>query len=367
MVVSTDLTHVLVVDDSVVTRQALVKLLTEAGGFEVVVASDAFFALRRIALSRPDVVVLDLQMPGMDGLTLLHKIMEEDPLPVVICSAFSGTAAGAAIDALEAGAVAVVKKPMADRGSFGDSGMAIVDAVRGAAPARLRARGRRPAGAPRPLDVVRPLPQIASSGAAARAGGEPMVVAAGASTGGTEALQHVLRAMPANAPGFVIVQHMPEGFTRAFAERLDELCAMEVREAHDGDRIHEGLALIAPGNRHLRLYGRPESGFHVGVSDGPLVSRHRPSVDVLFQSCAENAGVHALGVILTGMGADGAEGLLAMRRAGALTLAQDEATSVVFGMPKEAISRGAAQEVLPLSSLPAVILSHRPSKHPAKA
>ncbi len=340
-------TRVLVVDDSAVVRQTLLALLTEGGRFEVAVAADPFIAMRRMAVQRPDVIVLDLQMPRMDGLTFLRKLMAEDPVPVVVCSAFAPHNGRVAIDALEAGAVDVITKPSLDvRGFLEEQLVSIVDVLQAAAKARLPLRrGSMPADARR---------ESASFDRRCPGMPRPPVVAIGASTGGTQALRAVLRAMPADAPCFLIVQHMPPGFTRAFSERLDQESALTVREAQDGDRVETGYALVAPGDKHLRLR-EDARGYFVEVCHGPLVSRHRPSVDELFRSVALYAGHRAIGVLLTGMGDDGADGLLEMKRAGAATLAQDEATSIVFGMPKEAIRRGAADEVLPLPLIPEAI------------
>jgi two-component system chemotaxis response regulator CheB len=341
-------TRVLVVDDSAVVRQTLTKLLSDAGGFEVEVAADPIIAMRRMADARPDVIVLDLEMPRMDGLTFLGKIMAEDPIPVVVCSSFSRSAGRAAITALSAGAVDIVTKPeLGVRDFLEESAVAIVDAVRAAARARLPGRIG-PA-------AQRPAPRAAPAASPATPAEWP-IVAVGASTGGTEALAEILRAMPADGPSMLIVQHMPEGFTRAFAERLNASSAMEVKEAANDDPVRPALALIAPGNRHLRLRGRAPR-HRVEVSGGPFIARHRPSVDALFESVARSAGAAAVGVLLTGMGDDGAQGLLAMRDAGARTLVQDEASSVVFGMPRAAIQRGAAQEVLSLHAIIDAILA----------
>jgi two-component system chemotaxis response regulator CheB len=299
------------------------------------------------------VIILDLEMPRMDGLTFLHKIMTDDPIPVVICSSFTGTGTEAAVLAMEEGAVEIVTKPkLGLREFFEESAVLFVDAVRAAA----RARVGRPAGAGRPVqpklsaDVVIP----AIRPIRPPSGREP-VVAVGASTGGTDALRELLQALPADSPGLVIVQHMPERFTKALADRLNRSCRIEVREAQHGDRVTAGRALIAPGNRHLALAARGAS-YTVTVMDGPLVSRHRPSVDVLFRSVAQAAGPRAVGVILTGMGDDGAQGMVELKRAGAATIAQDEATCAVFGMPAEAIARGVVDEVVPLGSIASTVL-----------
>jgi two-component system, chemotaxis family, protein-glutamate methylesterase/glutaminase len=345
---------VLVVDDSAVVRQAATAILSQDPGIVVTVAADPYIALEKMGRSRPDVILLDLEMPRMDGLTFLRKIMAEDPIPVVVCSGLAARGTDAAMRALEEGAVEVLAKPqLGVRDFLHESAATLIETIRGAAEARVRRRAAPKAATPRhTADVVLP-PRPAAPGGRI---GTDVVVAIGASTGGTEALKLVLEAMHADAPGIVIVQHMPERFTAAFARRLDQICRIEVKEAAAGDRVLRGRALIAPGDRHLIL--RRHGGYYeVELSDAPPVSRHRPSVDVLFRSVAQAAGPRAVGVILTGMGDDGAAGLLEMKRAGAATLAQDERTCVVFGMPKEAIVRGAADRVLPLSSIAAAILS----------
>jgi two-component system chemotaxis response regulator CheB len=331
--------HVLVVDDSAVVRQ-MVSTMLGAQGMDVVTASDPLIAMQKMAVRRPDVLLLDIEMPRMDGLTFLRKIMREDPIPVVICSALAGPSSDVAFRALECGAVDVVAKPQIGLRDFlQESAVVLGDVIRGAAHARLQrrlafdSRPRRSAPAPARGTVD-----------------EGRIIALGASTGGTEALRHILTQFPRNAPGTVVVQHMPEVFTGHFAKRLDRDAAITVREAEDGDRLTTGLALIAPGNQHMSVE-RDKKGFYVTLADGPFVSRHRPSVDVLFRSVAAAAGENARAALLTGMGTDGAEGLLTMRHAGAMTLAQDEATSIVFGMPKEAILRGAAEQVLPLDEI----------------
>ncbi len=346
--------HVLVVDDSAVVRQVMATLLVQSPGTTVDAASDPLIAFEKMRRARPDVIVLDLEMPRMDGLTFLRRVMATDPIPVVICSALTGAGTEAAIRAMEAGAVDIVTKPRTGLREFlHDSAVVLVDAVRAAARARMR-----PRGLPRPPEPRLGAEAVVPPRPAALRVTTDTVVAVGASTGGTEALREVLEVLPPDAPGLVVVQHMPEGFTRAFAERLNTLCRIEVKEAAQGDRVLPGRALIAPGNRHT-LVVRSGAHYAVEVVDGPLVSRHRPSVDVLFRSVAQAAGGNAIGVIMTGMGSDGAEGLFEMKRAGAFTLAQDEATSVVFGMPKEAIDRGAVAEVLPLGRIPQGILRRR--------
>jgi two-component system chemotaxis response regulator CheB len=342
--------RILVVDDSAVVRQALTQILAGAG-MQVEVAADPIIAIERIRRRRPDAIVLDIEMPRMDGLTFLRWLMaQEEPVPALICSSLVGPGTDVALQALERGAVGIVAKPaLGVKGFLHDSAAQLVEAVRGAAQARVRCRAappepRRDAGAVLPPRRTAPLASTTSK-----------VVAIGASTGGTEALRSLLKEMPPDAPGIAIVQHMPEVFTAAFARHLHEMCRIEVKEAATGDRICSVRALVAPGNHHLAVR---RSGAHyvAEVLDGPPVSRHRPSVDVLFRSAAQAAGPNAVGVILTGMGDDGARGLLEMREAGAHTVAQDEASCVVFGMPKEAIAAGAACEVLPLQRIAAAVL-----------
>lgn len=341
--------RLLVVDDSAVMRQSMTSLCKRAGGIDVTVAADPLIARTKIARERPDVVLLDIEMPRMDGLTFLRQIMSEDPLPVVVCSALAGRGTEVALRALEEGAVDVVQKPRISLHEFlTDANEMLIDTIRGAASARTRRRAAlaaRPPMPPAESASLRPTVRRTSA----------KVVAIGASTGGTEALREILEALPPDAPGVVIVQHMPEVFTAAFARRLNETCRIEVKEAVDGDRVLDGRALIAPGNKHL-VVRRDGAHYRVFVTDGPLVSRHRPSVDVLFQSVAAAAGINAIGVILTGMGNDGAAGLLDMRQAGAVTIAQDEASSVVFGMPGAAIAKGAAQNVHSLRMMPNAIV-----------
>lgn len=344
--------NVLVVDDSAVVRQTMIALLSRAGGIRVETAADPLIAITKMRQARPDVILLDLEMPRMDGLTFLRKIMTEDPIPVVICSSLTGEGTDAALRAMEEGAVEVITKPKLGVKDFlSESARVLAETVRAAAQARLRpapflsAQKRQTADAILPPGGKHPLVFTTDK-----------VVAIGASTGGTEALRECLEAMPPDAPGIVIVQHMPEGFTRAFADRLNRTCEIEVKEAADGDRVNPGRALIAPGNHHM-LLTRNGAHYAVEIVGGPPVSRHRPSVDVLFRSAAKTAGPNAIGVILTGMGNDGAAGLLEMKEAGAATVAQDEATCVVFGMPKEAIARGAVDAVLPLPEISSYLLT----------
>jgi two-component system chemotaxis response regulator CheB len=334
--------RVLAVDDSAVVRQALLQILRRAGML-VTTASDPIIAMEKMRRERPDVMVLDIEMPRMDGLTFLRKLMEHDPLPVVVCSGLAGPDSEVALHALEEGAVDIVVKPrLGVKGFLEDSAARLVEVVRAASEARVLARRPRAVPARRPRDAEprpRPPPVIHRT--------THKVIVIGASTGGTEALKQILEAMPPDAPGIAIVQHMPEVFTKQFAKRLDQTCRIEVKEAEPEDRLVPGRALLARGNHHL-VVRRSGAHYFVDVLATPPVSLHRPSVNVLFRSAAQAAGQNAVGVILTGMGDDGADGMAELKRAGAHTIAQDEATSVVFGMPREAIARGAVDEVLPL-------------------
>lgn len=338
--------NVLVVDDSALVRQTLKELLERSGEFDVSLAADPFIAERRIALKRPQVIVLDIEMPGMDGLTFLTRLMATDPIPVVICSARAGEDAAVAIEALARGAIDVLPKPRLSVKDFlSDTATLLVDTVRAAASSK---RGSPALRAPR-APAAEVDKGVASS----------WVVAIGASTGGTEALATVLGALPRESPAVLVVQHMPEGFTKAFAGRLNGLSPMQVKEAEDGDPVRQGLVLLAPGNRHMSIV-RDGARFLVRIDSGPHVNRHRPSVDVLFRSVAETFGPRSVGVLLTGMGKDGAVGLLEMKNRGAQTIAQDESTSIVFGMPKEAIALGAATRILPLQTVGEGILDLLP-------
>jgi two-component system, chemotaxis family, protein-glutamate methylesterase/glutaminase len=346
---------VLVVDDSAVVRATLARILENESDIEVIgLAADPFIAAAKIRERTPDVIMLDIEMPRMDGLTFMRKVMSQHPIPIVVCSALTTEGAQATLRALELGAVEIVAKPQVGTKRFlEESSARITDAIRAAAHARLDLLGmslRRPIEPKRTADAVIPRSGLAMLRTTDR------VIALGASTGGTEAIRVVLSEMPADCPGLVIVQHMPPQFTTHFAARLNQLATIEVKEAADGDAVITGRALIAPGDKHM-LLSRSGARYHVQVIDGPLVSRHRPSVDVLFRSVAENAGRNAVGVLMTGMGDDGANGLLEMREAGARTVAQDEASSVVFGMPAVAIARGAAEEVLPLEQIAARVVA----------
>jgi two-component system chemotaxis response regulator CheB len=341
--------RVLIVDDSAVVRQALKEILETDPQLEVMgVASDPFIAVERIKGEVPDVITLDIEMPRMDGLTFLDKVMQQHPIPVVVCSTLAESGSETALSALEKGAITIITKPkLGTREFFEEARIRICDAVKAAAQARV-AKPRPPAlRVPPKLTADAVLPRPASD---ALIRTTETVVAAGASTGGTEALKEFLEAMPADAPGVVVVQHMPEIFTARFAERLNQTCHIGVKEAANNDSVLRGQALIAPGNRHL-LLKRSGARYYVEVRDGPLVSRHRPSVDVLFRSAARYAGKNAIGVIMTGMGDDGAKGLLEMKQSGAFTIAQDEQSCVVFGMPAEAIKLHAADRVLPLGNI----------------
>jgi two-component system chemotaxis response regulator CheB len=342
--------RVLVVDDSASVRQTLTEILNDEPGIEVMAtAADPYVAALRIQEEIPDVIILDVEMPRMDGITFLRKIMAQRPIPVIICSGLTDEGSNALVDAMEAGAVDVISKPqVATKQYLLESRVRVCDAVKAAVHVKLqRQKYVRPHAVERKLtaDVIMPPPS-----------GRPMrrqtdrIVCIGASTGGTEALREVLVALPFQSPGIVIVQHMPEKFTAAFARRLNGLCEIEVKEAEDGDEVFSGRALIAPGNRHMLLQ-RTGVRYHVAIKDGPLVSRHRPSVDVLFRSAAQHAGTNALGILMTGMGDDGAKGLLEMKKVGASTIAQDEESCVVFGMPKEAIALGAADRIVSLAEI----------------
>jgi two-component system, chemotaxis family, protein-glutamate methylesterase/glutaminase len=344
---------VLVVDDSAVVREALSAVLSQEPGVSVTTAADPMIAMIKMARQRPDVILLDLEMPRMGGIAFLKKIMMENPIPVVVCSAHVGAGAVLGIEALEAGAVDLVAKPQIGVREFlCESAITLIDAVRAAARTKEKIRLRNPifafAAAPSVDAVFAPKLGSASSASSEK------IIALGASTGGTEALRVVLEAMPTDSPGLVIVQHMPEGFTAAFAAHLNASCKIKVKEAAQGDMIIKGRALIAPGNRHMLV--RRGTACYTEIVDGPLVSRHRPSVDVLFRSVAQVAGSNAVGVIMTGMGDDGAEGLLAMKGVGGFTIAQDEKSCVVFGMSKEAIDRGAVCLTSGLQQIPGAIL-----------
>ncbi len=346
--------RVLIVDDSALVRQTLKKILSSDPEIEVIgTAPDPLIAANKIKHEIPDVITLDVEMPRMDGITFLQKIMSQHPIPVVICSALIGEGSEVTLKALEYGAVEIIQKPRSGAKQFLEEySVLICDVVKAAAIAKTKK-------IPQIKEVE---PKLTADAMLAKPSPRAMiqttekVVVVGASTGGTEALRIFLEAFPWDSPGIVIVQHMPEHFTTAFAKRLDGICRISVKEAENNDTVIRGRALIAPGNRHT-LIKRSGSRYYVEVTDGPLVCRHRPSVDVLFRSAAHYAGRNAVGVIMTGMGDDGARGMLEMKETGAsLTIAQDEMTSIVFGMPNEAIKRGAVDKVLPLQAIAGAVL-----------
>jgi len=336
---------VLIVDDSAIVRKVLSDSLSGEPDIEVVgTAPDPFVARDKILSLRPDVLTLDIEMPRMDGVTFLKKLMHYRPMPVVVISSL-GTASGrVAMAALEAGAIDVLAKPGGPQ-SVGELRFTLASKIRAAKVARLKCLDKKP-----PTNQMPLRPSLTAS--------FPLeaVIAIGASTGGTEAIHRVLSGFPANSPGVVVVQHIPAVFSRSFANRLDQLCAIRVREASDGDEVEPGLAFIAPGNFHM-LLRRSSSGYRIEIKEGPLVCFQRPAVDVLFHSVAEAAGPNATAAILTGMGSDGVKGMLAMKRAGARTMAQDEQSCVVYGMPKEAVKAGAVERVLPLSEIAGALLA----------
>ncbi len=344
---------VLIVDDSAVVRQTLQSILSSDSGIEVMgTASDPFFAAKKISQEVPDVITLDVEMPRMDGLTFLKKIMSQHPIPVVIISSLTSHGTETALRALEYGAVEIFAKPQVDTKKFiEESKIRLCDAVKAAAMSKIRRRTMSmldfPVQPKFSADAI--LPKYVPSDASMIKTTE-IVVAVGASTGGTDALRIFLEAMPVDCPGIIIVQHMPENFTKSFADRLNDICPINVKEAENGDPVNRGRALIAPGNHHM-LLKRSGAKYYVEIKDGPLVNRHRPSVDVLFRSTARYAGNNAIGIIMTGMGDDGASGLKEMKEVGAKTIAQDEKSCIVFGMPNEAIKLGAVDKILPIEQI----------------
>ena len=360
-----DKIKVMVVDDSAVVRQTMSEILNSASDIEVIaVARDPLIAIDKLKTITPDVITLDIEMPRMDGLTFLRKIMSTTPIPVIICSSQAEAHSQNALNALESGAVDIIRKPKLGTKQFiEESKIIITDAVRSAA----ASGSRKPVKKIKTIDhKVAPklTADVILSGGTGRGVIETTekVVAVGASTGGTEALRAFLEALPANSPGIVIVQHMPEKFTASFAERLNGLCDITVKEAANNDTVLRGHALIAPGNKHM-LLKRSGARYYVEVKDGPLVSRHRPSVDVLFRSTARYAGKNAIGIIMTGMGDDGAAGMMEMKQAGSFNIAQDEASCVVFGMPNEAIKKGGVDLTTSLNQIPSAMLKEAMVNH----
>ncbi|HEY9046003.1 MAG TPA: chemotaxis response regulator protein-glutamate methylesterase [Ohtaekwangia sp.] len=341
---------VLIIDDSALVRQTLSEIIQSDPHLEVAgTAADPYFAAQKIRNEIPDVITLDVEMPRMDGLTFLKTLMAQFPIPVVIISSLTQQGSHLALRALELGAVEIVAKSEIrnTKEHLEDSRIRITDAIKAAysVPVKRVALNKQPA---ENIPVVKPDPNNPHSPIYKTT---DKVIAIGASTGGTEALRYILKSIPANCPGILITQHMPAGFTKSFADQVNTICEVTVKEASDGERVMRGHAYIAPGGKHMELY-RSGAKYFIKVRDGELVNRHKPSVDVLFNSVAKHAGQNALGIIMTGMGRDGAEGLLNMKQAGAKTVAQDEATSIVFGMPKEAIKLGAADQVLALQEVP---------------
>ncbi len=342
-------TKVLIIDDSALIRSVLREIVTAQPDMEVVgVAPDPLVARELIRETSPDVLTLDVEMPKMDGLDFLERLMRLRPMPVVMVSSLIERGSETTLRALELGAVDFVAKPkIAIQSGMRDYAELIAEKIRTAAQARVQARPRASAAAS--AGAVPPTPLRAPLGSSEK------LLIIGASTGGTEAIREFLQQMPSDCPGILIVQHMPEGFTRSFAQRLDNLCRISVKEAEHGDRVLPGHAYLAPGHSHLKL-ARSGANYVAQLDQGPPVNRHRPSVDVLFESAAISAGRNALGVILTGMGKDGAAGMLKMREAGAFNVAQHEASCVVYGMPREAVAVGAVHEVAPLAQLPGIVL-----------
>lgn len=349
--------RVLIVDDSAVVRQNLAEIIKSDSMLEVMgTASDPFVAAKKIKQEVPDVITLDIEMPRMDGLTFLRKIMNQYPIPVVIISSVSGEGTKTAFKAFEYGAVEIITKPFLSTKEFiQESKIRICEAIKGAAQAKVKRKNVTPQDIkiiPKySADVI--LPPIHNTSIIKTT---EIVVVVGASTGGTEAITVLLQNLPVDFPGIVVVQHMPEQFTASFANRLNDICNISVKEAENGDPIMKGRALIAPGNFHT-MVKQSSSRYYVEVTQGPFVNRHRPSVDVLFRSAARYAGSNSVGILLTGMGDDGAKGLLELKNSGAKTIAQDEESCIVFGMPKEAIKLNAADKVLPLTKIPGYLLS----------
>ena len=349
---------VMVIDDSALVRQILSQIINEAAGMEVIdTAQDPIFALKKLETIKPDVITLDVEMPRMDGLTFLEKLMNENPTPVVMCSTLTQKSSDTSIKALHLGALEIVGKPTSNlKQELQEQRKQIVDSIRAASKARLD-KLKAPAKKVFPTlkveekksaDVILPRQATVKSIASSK------LIAIGASTGGTQALEYVLSSLAPDTPGGVVVQHMPEAFTAAFARRLDSISQVRVKEAEDGEMVETGKVLIAPGGRHMVVENRLGK-LYVSIRQGPLVSRHRPSVDVLFRSVAQTAAKQTLGIIMTGMGDDGANGMKEMFDVGAFTVAQDEASCVIFGMPAVAIDRGGVKKISPLERIPQMI------------
>jgi len=366
-----DKIKVLIIDDSAVVRQTLSSILSSDREIEVIgTAGDPYIAAKKMRKEAPDVITLDIEMPRMDGLTFLRKLMAQYPIPVVVISSLTERGSETGLKALEYGAIEIITKPNMNTKQFiEESKIRLIDAVKAAAMTKPKRKIYTSASTTTHTPMVNTNPQVNTNNGIIKVAPKlsadaviskstdysmikttESVIAVGASTGGTEALRVFLEAMPLDCPGIVIVQHMPEVFTRSFANRLNEICKITVKEAENGDSVLKGQALIAQGNKHL-LLKRSGARYYVEVKDGPLVNRHRPSVDVLFRSTSKYAGKNAIGIIMTGMGDDGAKGLLEMKQAGAKTVAQDEQSCIVFGMPKEAIKLGAADKIVPLEKI----------------
>ena len=338
--------RVIVVDDSAIVRKVLSKELSAHKDIEVVAtAPDPYVARDKIVQLEPDVITLDIEMPRMDGITFLKKLMKHKPMPVVIVSSLTPKGSDLALEAIESGALEVVSKPSAAY-SVGDMGETLAEKIRSAAGANMSKK--------RELAAQKPVPEKIRSTALSETTNK--LIAVGASTGGTEAIRRVLEPLPVNSPGVLVVQHMPAQFTKSFAQRLDTLCKIRVKEAEDGDTVTNGTALVAPGNYHM-LLDRSGARYFVRIRQGPMVHHQRPAVDVLFKSAARHAGANAVGIILTGMGADGAEGLAAMKSAGAVTIAQDENSCVVYGMPLEAVKQNAVLHVADIDAIAGLALN----------
>ncbi|EJP14045.1 protein-glutamate methylesterase/protein-glutamine glutaminase [Leptospira interrogans] len=338
--------QVFIVDDSAVVRQVLTQILNKDPEIEIIgFASDPIFASEKLSSVWPDVFILDIEMPRMDGISFLKKIMSEKPTPVIICSSLAEKESETAVLAMKLGAVDIIEKPKVGLKNFlEESEILFIDSVRAASNARVKTHSFQNDDSKFFENHKQPKTDFSKIDTTDK------LIAIGTSTGGTQALEFILTQLNIHCPGIVIVQHMPEKFTEAFANRLNQVCKIQVKEAKDGDRVQLGSAYIAPGNKHMEIY-LSGAQFHIRVLDGPLVNRHRPSVDTLFHSVAKAAGKNAKGIIMTGMGNDGTNGLLKMKQSGAHTIAQDEASCVVFGMPKEAILKGAVNTILPLSKI----------------